>query len=273
MFQKEEVLCGGVVQDEKIEGYQDNIESKEIKDFEYIHPQFRVKCQKQEDHLEIEAQGGNSFKRDGTLFELKYETKILDLLEELERIQEEYHLSKDNGRVYEVAGLPSGLGDTLKIEYESGETIYKRSNQSLTISEEAVMEIYEAFHANALKNGYDFTTEKSTTKIYDDAEEDFLQGTWRGTHFGEEIVVTFENHTVTIYKDQKKTDEIDYVIREGEVLPNRKKEGHKGEEKEDYEFFHGLSSIRKKNDILLTAYFKEGTYSTCELLIDREAKR
>lgn len=87
-------------------------------------------------------------------------------------------MSSDNGHTIHVNGLPEGYGDELHVKFASGEAILKSSNQTKTISQEAIQEIYNLFRTTAIKSSYDFTTDKSTRPIYDDADEQFLQGTY-----------------------------------------------------------------------------------------------
>ncbi len=43
-------------------------------------------------------------------------------------------------------------------------------------------------------------------------------------------------------------------------------EGKNGTREYDYEHFKGVSYLKKKNKIMLVAYFVEGSYSTCDLV-------
>ena len=136
---------------------------------------------------------------------------------------------------------------------------------------EAAKLIYDAFHEEALKNGLDFNTKGSNVKLYDDADEEFLQGTWKGTHFGREILAEFEGNRVKIYVDGKLTDDTEYIIFEGAVRPNRLKEGvTEPQSNHDYVEFEGCSCIRKMDEISLTAYFMKESYSTCRLLTQKQ---
>ena len=104
-------------------------------------------------------------------------------------------------------------------------------------------------------------------EIYDDATVDYLQGTWSGTHFNDNIKVVFNNNHVKIYVNDKITDDVDYVIFNGNVRVNKLVKDIKVANSEyDYEMFNGVAAFKKKNDILLTAYFTKNDYSTCELL-------
>ena len=266
MIDPNEIICGGVVTDQKLQGYDDMIQSKDIISFEYIHPNYKLSCKKNNNTLTITSSGAFSRTRDGSSFKLLFDTQDVSFLKKLQSIIEKDQISKNNGSVYEVGGLPEGLGDTISVEYESGEKIYKHSNQSMTITEEASFDIYDAFHALAIQNGYDFTTEKSNQIIYDDATEEFLQGSWKGKHFGKNIQAIFTNNQVQILVDGKETDQEEYIIVEGTIISNRLKEGKNGTREYDYEHFKGVSYLKKKNKIMLVAYFVEGGYSTCDLV-------
>ena len=90
--------------------------------------------------------------------------------------------------------------------------------------------------------------------LYDDATVEFLQGFWKGTHFGDTILVEFIDNNIKIFVNDKLSDDTKYIIDEGSIKEETNKE------------FSGISSLRKKNDILLTAYFLGDSYSTCDLL-------
>lgn len=266
----DELICGGIRKESNIEGYSGEIKSNSIVSFEYSNPKFNVSCKLEDNKLHIISNGGNTDKRDETRFKLNYISENLKFLKTLQDIVSKDNISHNNGYTLEVSGLPEGYGDRINIKYDSGENIYKYSNQSFTISEIAIKDIYEAFHTEALNNNLDFNTKKSNVKLYDDATEEYLQGTWKGTHFGENITVLFEKNHIKIYVGEKLTDDTDYIIFEGNVRPNKlKEEIDKVQSEHDYEEFNGVSSLRKKNDILLTAYFTKDSYSSCELLIQR----
>ncbi len=102
-----------------------------------------------------------------------------------------------------------------------------------------------------------------------EAEADF-QGSWKGTHFGQEWLAVFEGNHVRIYCDGQLTDDTDYVLIGDVVRPDRLKSGVvQPVDEYDYEEFSVISSIRKDNESMLTAYFMKDTYSTCDLLIQR----
>ena len=266
-----EEACGGVRHEGKIEGYSDAIVSNNIVSFYYKHPDFNVECKKESDNkLIVKACGGNFGARDGSAFILKYETDNLELLNKLQYIVKKYNLSRNNGYCLDISGLPYGYGDRISIEYDSGEKIYKSNNQSFNLNDETVNEIYEAFHMNAIENGYDFNTEKSNGVVYDDATVEYLQGSWKGTHFGTVYLITFKDNNVKIYRNGELTDDTEYTIVRGTVRPKKLKEGVDEPNNEyDYEEFSEISSIKKKNEILISAYFTKESYSTMELLIQR----
>ena len=267
---KEEPICGGRTE-YYIQGYGDKILSEELISFEYECREFKVQCQKEKDKIHIKSLGGVSNKRDGTTFKLDYFTKGNLVLKVLHRIIKKYHLSKNNGHYENVGGLPPGCGDLIKAEYKSNEKIYKYSNQCPHVPEEAKKEIYDVFLEDAKRNKYDFTTEKSNVQIYDDADEEFLQGTWKGKHFGDEFKVVFQKNHIEIYCNGKKTDDTDYIIIQGDIRKNKLKDGIKeGKDEYDYEEFHDISTIKKKNKITLVAYFMKESYSTADLIKEKE---
>ena len=262
--------CGGVVKNSRLSGYNDVIKSKKIVFFSYNCGSFYVEL-KLNDKLFIKSTGGYSNRRDGTYFRLEYETDTLDVLEEIQKVVEKYNFSKNNGLEYEVSGLPAGLGGTLNIIYDSGEKIYHYSNQSPIISNDAENEIYNIFKKLAISNGLDFNSEKSNVKLYDDASLDYLQGKWLGKHFGVEVFVVINGNNIKIYNDNKLTDDCKFIIFDGTIVPNKLKDGVKeASDYHDYKSFNGLSNLRKKNEILITAYYLENAYSTCELLKQKE---
>ena len=50
------------------------------------------------------------------------------------------------------------------------------------------------------KYGYDFTSEGSNVKLFDDPDEEYVQGTWKGKHFGDDIEVTFNSPFTSSFK-------------------------------------------------------------------------
>ena len=266
----EEVIDGGVVRDEHLDGYKETIDSNNIVYFHYIHPDYEFEATKEDNKISVKASGGNSVVRDGTRFKLEYVSKETNLLEALNRTIKKHDVADDNGTIYEVAGLPEGLGDSIEVVYESNEKIYKSSNQNWIIPEEASEEFYKAFHKNAIENGFDFTTDKSNVKVYDDADEEYLEGTWEGRHFGDEIIVSFDEDNIEIRINGELVDDTEYIIIDGEIKQNKKKTLEEAEDADDYEDFNGCSSLRKKNDFTITAYFTKNGYSTANLLKQKE---
>lgn len=258
---------GGVVKNHRLKGYNEKINSTEIISFEYIGSSFSVSCELNGDILHVKSKGGNSTERDGTYFVLDYDSKSHDILNKLQDVIVKYKINKNNGYEYEVAGLPSGLGDTISVLYKSNEKIWKYSNQSPTISDEAVKEIYDIFHECALDNSYDFTSAGSNVLLYDDATKDYLQGTWKGSHFGKKYTIIFAGDNVKIYEDDKLTDDTNYVIIDGSVVSCELKDGVQlANTRHDYKEFSVISTISKKNSFTIVAYFMKDGYSTCDLL-------
>lgn len=251
---------------EQLHGYSENIKSRDILFFSYTGADFFVECEKENDALRILSRGGYSAQRDGTYFSLDYKSDDLSFLEILQKIIEDDEIAKDNGFVQRTDGLPEGLGDTIDVKYESGEAIYKSSNQAPTVSFDASQHIYDAFLELAEANGLDFTSAGSNVQLYDDADEEYLQGTWSGTHFGRQFTAEFEGSRVRIYCEGELTDDCEYVIYEGCVREDRLKEGVSEAESEyDYEEFSEISCFRKANDFTITAYFMKDSYSTDRL--------
>ena len=247
------------------------IVSDELICFSFIDRSVNLSCKLGDDGLSVLATGGNCQRRDGTRFILKYNSCTLSLLEKLDQIIKKFDLAKNNGYRCHVDGLPAGCGDSLSADYKSGEKLRLYSNQCPTVRPDAAKAIYDAFHEDALRNGYDFTTAGSNMKIYDDADCEFLQGKWKGTHFGSEIIALFSDSTVKIFVDGKMTDNTEYTIFEGKVRTNKLRQGvTKAQSEHDYEEFEGCSCFAKKNDIFITAYFMKGSYSTCDLLRQKE---
>ena len=264
-------IDGGVIKRGRIKGYEENIKSKNIIFFYYNNPEYILECRKENDNISIKSTGGYSDKRDGTYFKLEYTTKNNSFLNELQNIIDKYNISKDNGYENLVAGLPSGLGDNISTIYDTKEKIWKYSNQSFTVEEDARNALYNLFLKDAKENGYDFTSSGSNVKLYDDVDESFLKGKWKGTHFGKEYIIEFDNNNnIKIYEDGKLTDNEKYKIIDGYIVKDKLKEGiTTPKDKHDYEEFTTISYINKKNDILLNAYFTKDSYSTCELLIQK----
>lgn len=259
-------MCGGR-HEFMLEGYTYSIESDDLVSFSFSDKNVSVYCGIEDGMLCVTSNGGNTTRRDGTRFSLRYNTDDMSILAKLNKVIKDYDMAKRNGYSCTVDGLPGGCGDSISAEYASGEKLYMYSNQMPTVHYEAAKLIYDIFHEEALKNGLDFNTKGSNVKLYDDADKDYLQGNWKGKHFGTEIIAEFEGEHVKIWCDGKLTDDTDYVIFEGNVRSNKLVEGVSEPTREyDYAEFEGCSCIRKKNEIMLTAYFMKESYSTCELL-------
>lgn len=237
-----------------MKGYNDVIKSNKIVYFHYDNYYYNFKCKLKDGKLRIKCNGGDYSARNNSCFKLDYEVTNLDCLKELQSIVEKYKISDKNGFYHHTDGLPCDCGDLIEIKYESGEKIYKESNQSPMISEKCFKEIYNIFLKLAKANDLDFTTSGSNGQIYDDATKEYLQGSWVGKHFGQHIRVTFDKDTITIDVENKTTDHTEYVIVKGKVKPK------------DGEIFNGVDYFIKKNKILLTGYFTQESYSTVELI-------
>ena len=265
-------MCGAR-HESQMDDCAEEIKSKDIVSFSYVGPDFVVSAKKEGKNLHVYASGGGKYnKRDGSYFIIKYDTEDMSLLTKLQEIIDKYGEVRGNGHCVHVDGLPPGIGDTLNVEYESGEKIYKYSNQFPTVRPETTKEFYDTFHEFVIKDGYDFTSAGSNVKLFDDADPEYLQGTWKGKHFGSEVEVTFTGNKVTIKVDGKVTDEdVEYTIFEGSVVKNKLAEGKDGTSKGDYEKFEGVQSFCKKNYFTLSGYFTTESYSTCDLMnFDKE---
>ena len=265
-----EYIDGGVVKNRRLEGYNEDIKSKEIIKFAYKNGEFDVFCELKDNVLHVKSTGGNYSNRDNSYFKLDYNAKDNSLLNKLQDIIDKYQISKNNGYEYEVSGLPEGYGDTINVLYKSNEKIYKYSNQSHNLNEESIKEIYNVFLECAKENDLDFTTSKSNINVYDDANIDYLQGTWIGTHFGNEYKVVFDKDNVKIYKNNELTDNTKYLIINGDIITDKvKKDVDNHKDRYDYEEFNSLSIMKKKNDFTIVAYFMKDSYSTCDLLKEK----
>ena len=261
------IVDGGTTREGRLPGYEEIIKSKDIIYFEYTCGKFKVICELKDDGLHINSKGGNSYHRDGTYFKLDYISKTNTILKELQDIIDKYNISENNGYEHEVAGLDPYISTTIKVTYKSKEKIYKYDNQMKVITKEAENEIYEVFHKNAIENGYDFTSEGSNVELYNDANKEYVQGTWKGNHFGSEYKVIFEGTKIKIYKDGKLTDEGWYKIIEGDIVNDKPKKGDTiPKDRSDYEEFSDISIFKKKNDFTMTMYFMKDGYSTSDLL-------
>lgn len=249
-----------------LDGYSKNIKSKNIISFEYNCGDFSVSALKKENGIHIISKGGYSNYRDGKNFIVDY-VYDSDVMERIMDLIDKYNISSNNGYVEHVNGLPEGLGDFLSVKFDSDEAIYITSNQHRVLIEDAIKAIYELFHSFALENNLDFNSNGSNVKLYDDADNDYLQGVWCGTHFGDKFVVEFNGNHVKIIKNGIVDDDVDYSIFEGNIRTNKLKDGVSvADSADDYLEFNTISCMKKNNDIIITAYFMKNSYSTCDLL-------
>ena len=261
------MVCGGR-HESKIEGCNDNILSKDIINFEYNGRGFYLYAEKIENNkIKVVASGGNTQKRDGTYFRIVFESDDLELLNNIQKDIETYNVSIGNGNCVYVDGLPAGIGDRISVTYENGEKIYKTSNQFPTITDEAAKALYNTFKDYVVKHKMDFTSAGSNVQLYDDADEEYLQGTWNSKHFGDEISATFENYHIIITVNGNGTDDTEYTIFEGNVVKNKLKEGiTEAKSYHDFEYFNGVSMFVKKNWFTMTGYFMQNSYSTSDFM-------
>lgn len=66
-------------------------------------------------------------------------------MEALQEIVQKYDFVENNGRSYDVSGLPDKYGAILKVEYQSGESIYASDNQENFLSIAAMEELESLF--------------------------------------------------------------------------------------------------------------------------------
>jgi uncharacterized protein YxjI len=259
--------CGGR-HESQLEGYTDEIKSKDINSFDYGGTKAGLYAAKKDGKVLVTATGGgDTRRREGKYFRIKLETDDYSIFNDLQEVVDKYEISRGNGYCVHVDGLPSGIGDRVHIEYESGEKIYKVSNQSLTISFDAADAIYDTFLKYVRKHGCDFTSAGSNQQLYDDADMEYVQGTWKGTHFGREVVATFDKDHITITIDGKVTDDnVPFIIFDGCVTSSNLQEGKtEAYDENDYDYLNGVSHFRKKNWFTMTAYFMQDSYSTCDM--------
>lgn len=239
--------------------YSETIRSTELTDFRFsVDGEYSLRCSRIENGgLHYEASGGSYYERDGSAFELDFDAEDSGFLQILQGLVTEYELFLDNGHITNVAGLPDCGGETLSADYKSGESIYRSDNSGPLLSKEASDAIYNAFLDFAQEEGFDFTTEGSNQVIYNDADETYLQGVWEGTHFGRNCKVEFSGNHVRISIDGQCTDDCDYVIIDGRVVPDND---------EEYPRFNGMSTMIKANEFTLTAHFYENGASSSDSL-------
>lgn len=242
------------IKEYKLNGYSDIIKSKKIVAFAYHHSDMRFECYKLDEGLYIKSTGGNKKDRDKTAFKLEYTSDDYSLLNKLQKIIEIYYINYNNGYVFNKQNISKEIGDSISVTYDSSEAIYKASNIYQTIPNQAIEEIYDIFHEDAIKNGYDFNYKQSNVPIYDDATEEFLQGKWEGTHLGNKYLVIFEGKNIRIFCNNNIQDDCQYIIIRGSIRRNiRKKEIPESEY--DFEEFNSLSCLKKKGSMILYAYF------------------
>lgn len=264
-------ICGGR-HESQMEGLEEVIQSKDIVEFSFGKAYLSCSAKKNEDgSIHISCNGGGQYnRRDGSLFSIVYDTKDDSIFKSLQEIIDQNNETKGNGHCTFVDGLPGGLGDRLDVTYASGEKLYKTSNQHPTVSPKASDDFGKVFHDFVKKDGYDFTTDGSNVQLFDDADEDYLQGTWNGKHFGDDISVTFEKDIVTISVNGKVVDDhIPYVIFQGNIRPKKLKDGlFEATSEYDYEPFQAMQSMSKKNWFTLSSYYRNpdnGASSSADL--------
>jgi len=259
------VVDGGVVKNWRLKGYNEEIKSNKIVSFSYEGSGFKVSCELKNNNLHILSTGNYINEKDDSDFSIEYNTEDLSFLDKLQEIVKEYNISLNNGYEYEVAGLPPGYGDKISVIYDSGEKIWKYSNQTNTIKTEAIDAIYNAFYDLAKANGHDFISNSSVT--LNDDENESLDGTWKGTHFGSEYKVVFNDKNIKIYKDGELTDDTEYTIIDGKIVKNQLKEGKtEAKSRYDYEEFSEISVLSKRNSFTIVMYFMKDSYSIGNLI-------
>ena len=139
----------------QLEEYTDNIKSKNIISFSYVGTDYVVSAKKENDKVKISAKGGGKYNlRDGSYFIIKYDTEDDSIFKSLQDVIDENNETRGNGHCTNVAGLPAGIGDTLNVEYDSGEKLYKYSNQCPTVTPDSIKRFYDIFHNFVKKDGY-----------------------------------------------------------------------------------------------------------------------
>lgn len=105
---------------------------------------------------------------------IDYESTDLSLLTNLEKVIREHELIRENGYTVVVDGLPPGYGERLKVEYDTGEELFTRSNESYLFSDEIADGFSKAFQDHARANGHPFEEHRNAEEEWeDDGEEDF----------------------------------------------------------------------------------------------------
>lgn len=268
-----DTIIDGGRHESQLKECKESIKSKKIVSFSYVGTDYVVSAKKEGNKNHIYASGGEKEnRRDGSYFIIKYDTEDDSIFKKLQNVIDENNEIHGNGHCTTVDGLPAGIGDTLNVLYDSGEKLYKYSNQFLTVSQNSVKKFYDIFHEFVKKDGYDFNSAGSNVKLYDDPDEKYVQGTWKGKHFGDELEVSFNGNKVTIVLNGKIIDEEEYTIFEGVIVSNKLRDGiEQATSYHDYEFFKEISHMTKNNWFTITAYFVENSYSTCNLMnFDKE---
>ena len=247
--------------------YNFRVENPDYKDKQVLAYVMSLK-KKDDGSIDVEAKGGNlySTRRDGSAFIVRFNAGDLGYTELLQQLVKKYDLIKDNGRVSHTDGLPSGDGDTLDIVYDTGERIYKNANNRRILRFEAAYDIYSIFKKIANDNGLDFNTAGSNVQLYDDPTVEWLQGTWKGKHFGREVICIFKGNHIQIYHDGQLVDDADYVIVDGTVKP-----AGKGAENGEYATFEFVTGLNKKNDFMLSGHlYKNKSSSSFEVMRQKQ---
>ena len=259
-------MMGGGHHEAKLDGYSDDIKSQDIIFFEYSCNEYVIRAEKKDDKVVIICNGHYSNHRDGRYFRIKYESEDLSIFDELQKVVVEGNISNGNGTTSHTDGLPAGIGDIITINYASGEKIYKYANNYRTVSPEYASKFYNVFRNYVQKYGLDFTSKGSNQKLYDDPDEEYLQGAWTGKHFGNELLATFDKDKVKITVDGKEVENATYKIVEGRVVKDKLSEENADPDRyTSYENFEGISLFGKKNYFTLSCYFLTESYSTCDL--------
>lgn len=104
---------------------------------------------------------------------IDYESTDLSLLTNLEKVIQEHELIRENGYTVVVDGLPPGYGERLKVEYDTGEELFTRSNESYLFSDEIADGFSKAFQDHARAHGHPFEEYRNAEEEWeDDGEEE-----------------------------------------------------------------------------------------------------
>ena len=203
--------------------------------------------------LEISARGGsleamNQEVRDGSVFAVNFTTPDRGYTARLQDLVTRFDMIRNNGLTDVTYGLPSGDGNILRVDYDSGEYIFRHDSGRI-LEYDAAFAVFDLFRSMARDQGLDFTTRGSNVTVYDDATEEFLQGIWEGKHLGVPCRAEFSGRHVRIYRSGRLTDDTDYVIREGKIIP-----ADQGEPGGRLVTFQGVSVLWKKDGSTLKGY-------------------